>query len=108
MLSPNALRILDDLGVYERIRNKGFSFEALTFKSESGETTGKYFFGHEKLYGYQGLRIYRQVLIDQLLAMLQERHIAVHYEKKFPRVLLEGDDYVCLEFADGSTERADL
>jgi 2-polyprenyl-6-methoxyphenol hydroxylase-like FAD-dependent oxidoreductase len=87
MHSPNALRILDDLGVYERIQNKGFSFEALTFKNESGETRGRYFFGHEKLYGYQGLRIYRQVLIDELLAMLQERHIAVHDEKKFLRVL---------------------
>jgi hypothetical protein len=74
MLSPNALRILDDMGVYERIQNKGFSFEALTFKNENGETTGKYFFGCEKLYGYQGLRIYRKALLDELLMMLRERY----------------------------------
>src|ERR1700739_2576285 len=87
VLSPNALRILDDLGVYKRIRNKGFSFEALTFKNESGLTTGRDFFCSEKLYGYQGLRIYRQALIDELLMMLRERDITIHYEKKFSRVL---------------------
>jgi 2-polyprenyl-6-methoxyphenol hydroxylase-like FAD-dependent oxidoreductase len=74
----------------------------------SNETTGRYFFGHEKLYGYQGLRVYRQLLPDELAILLRERNVPNHYEKKFLRVLLEGDDYVFFEFADGSTEKADL
>jgi 2-polyprenyl-6-methoxyphenol hydroxylase-like FAD-dependent oxidoreductase len=108
MLSPNALRILDDLGVYSRIRSKGWNFEALTFMNEGGESTGKYFFGHEKLYGYTGLRVYRQVLLEELTGMVRERNVEVCYRRKFLRVLEEGGDGVCIEFADGSTERADL
>ena len=72
MLSPNALRILDVLGVYKRIRGKRFNFETCVFKNYEGKTTDEYYFGLEKLYGYKALRIYRQVLIDELILMLKE------------------------------------
>ncbi|KAI1445842.1 hypothetical protein F5Y02DRAFT_417760 [Annulohypoxylon stygium] len=32
MLSPNALRVLGSVGVYERIRSKSLQFDVLTFK----------------------------------------------------------------------------
>lgn len=108
MLSPNALRVLDALGVYERIRNKGYNFEILTFKDEAGQTTDLYYFGHEKLYGYKALRVYRQVLVDELLEMVKERDIPIRYGQKFSQVLSESDDDVTFEFADGSIESASL
>lgn len=104
MLSPNALRVLDSLGVYERIRSKGYNFESLAFKNENGETTGLYYFGHQKLYGYKALRIYRQVLVSELLMMMEERSISIKFEKKFSHVISESDDGVAFQFADGSTE----
>ncbi|KAI9871127.1 MAG: hypothetical protein M1830_003285 [Pleopsidium flavum] len=108
MLSPNALRVLDSLGVYERIRSKGYNFESLAFKNEDGETTGLYYFGHQKLYAYKALRVYRQVLVTELLMMLKEAGISIKFEQKFSHVISESDDGVTFQFADGSTEWATL
>ena len=108
MLSPNALRVLDAIGVYERIRNKGFHFETLTFKDAHDETTDVYYFGHEQLYGYKAFRVYRQILIDEFKLMLEERGIQVKYETKFTHVVAETSENVEFAFADGSRSTASL
>ena len=108
MLSPNALRILDAIGVYKRIRDKGFHFETLTFKNEHDETTDVYYFGHEQLYGYKAFRVYRQTLIDELKLMLHERGIQVKYDTKFTHVVAETPGNVEFAFADGSVSSASL
>ena len=108
MLSPNALRVLDAIGVYERIRNKGFHFETLTFKNEHDQTTDVYYFGHEHLYGYKAFRVYRQILIDELKLMLQERGIQIRYESKFTHIVAETSEAVEFAFADGSMSTASL
>lgn len=108
MLSPNALRALDAIGVYERIRNRGFHFETLTFKDEHDETTDVYYFGHEQLYGYKAFRVYRQILIDELKLMLEERSIEVKYEAKLTHIVAETRENVEFAFADGSTSTAGL
>ena len=108
MLSPNALRVLDAIGVYERIRNKGFHFETLTFKDAHDETTDVYYFGHEQLYGYKAFRVYRQILIDELKLMLEERGIQVKYEMKFTHIVAETLENVEFAFADGSRSTASL
>lgn len=108
MLSPNALRILDVLGVYERIRGKGFNFETLEFKTYDGETTDRYYFGSEESYGYKALRIYRQKLIDELLLLTKEKGVSVEYEKDFSHVSSESADQVSFEFADGSKSSASM
>src|SRR5262245_31653099 len=67
MLSPNALRVLDKVGAYERVRSVGYNFDTLTFMNDSDySVTGKYYFGHKERYGYDALRIYRNVLIAEL------------------------------------------
>lgn len=101
-LSPNALRVLDSLGVYERIREKGFHFETLTFKIDRHGTIDVCYFGHGKLYGYKGLRIYRQILIDEVKAVLDEYGIPIEYETKFSHVISESQNGVEFAFADGS------
>ncbi|MCJ1279918.1 hypothetical protein MMC21_007742 [Puttea exsequens] len=109
MLSPNALRVLDRLGVYARIAPKGYHFEALTFNNESHETTDVYYFGHEQLYGYKALRIGRQILIHELKSMLEERNIPIHHEMKFSHVISESPESgVTFAFADDTTLRASL
>ena len=106
MLSPNALQILDSLGVYERVRNKGYSFETVAFNDGSHKTTGLYYFGHQKLYGYKALRIYRQILISEMRLMLNEVGVPIDFDKKFSHVVSESDDGVSFVLADGSTERS--
>ena len=108
MLSPNALRVLDEIGVYERIRNKEFHFEKLTFKDEHDETVDVYYFGHEQLYGYKAFRVYRQILIDELKLMLEERGIEVKYETKFTNIVVETLEKVEFAFEDGSVSTASL
>jgi 2-polyprenyl-6-methoxyphenol hydroxylase-like FAD-dependent oxidoreductase len=69
MLSPNALRILDHLGVYERIRPLGYNFTYLDYRDvETDKVTDVQEFGGKEKYGYDALRIYRTELIDTLLA----------------------------------------
>jgi 2-polyprenyl-6-methoxyphenol hydroxylase-like FAD-dependent oxidoreductase len=109
MLSPNALRVLDALDAYRRVRGKGFSFRTLTFKTDGDlATTGQYYFGDAAMYGYDALRIYRSALIAELRAMVQEKGIAVEYGRKFSHVVSEDERGVTFVFADGTTETAAL
>ena len=108
MLSPNALQILDSLGVYERVRNKGYNFDTVAFKNENHETTGLYYFGHQELYGYKALRIYRQALISELRLTIKECGIPMEFDKKFTHVISESEDGISFAFADGSTEQTSL
>ncbi|TVY38921.1 FAD-dependent urate hydroxylase [Lachnellula cervina] len=108
MLSPNALKILDALGVYERVRAKGYNFETLEYKNGTGELLEVYEFGGKEKYGYEALRIYRTVLIDELLAMLKEKNIAIVFGKKFTKVVAETEKDVTWDFQDGSSQTADI
>ena len=107
-LSPNALAVLDSLGVYERIHGKGFHFDTMEFKNEDGQTTDVYYFGSEKLYGYQGFRIIRDLLVDELKAMLKESGIEIKYNTMFTHVISESSQEVVFGFADGSNSSASL
>jgi 2-polyprenyl-6-methoxyphenol hydroxylase-like FAD-dependent oxidoreductase len=109
MLSPNALRVLDSINVYQRIRDKGYNFEVLTFKTDHDhQTTDTYYFGHENLYGYKALRVYRKVLLAELRELVRERGIPIHYNRTFSRVVSETDHNVTFAFTDGTTETTGL
>ncbi|PQE15534.1 salicylate hydroxylase protein [Rutstroemia sp. NJR-2017a WRK4] len=107
MLSPNALRILNTLGVYERIRSKGYNFDILEFKDTTGKLLEVQEFGGEAKYGFRGLRIYRHIVIDALVELLKERNIPVYYGKKYSHIVSEGEKIVW-EFTDGERAEADL
>lgn len=106
MLSPNALRILDLLGVYERIHPEGYDFDKLYFRSPTDQPWDEYEFGSKEKYAYRGMRIYRHVLIRELSAMIEEANIHIQYNKKFARIALETDTSVTWSFEDGTTATA--
>jgi len=108
MLSPNALRVLDALEMYQEVKQKGYSFETLEFRDADGNVTETYPFGDEAKYGYRGLRIYRHELIDALVAALGEKKVAIHYGKKFSHVVEETSGSVTFAFADGAQETASV
>ncbi|KAE9366593.1 putative salicylate hydroxylase [Stipitochalara longipes BDJ] len=108
MLSPNALKVLDALSVYSRIRTKGYNFETMEYKDGDGKVLEVYEFGGEKKYGYKALRIYRSVLIDELLEMLREKGVQIVFGKKFVKILEETEEGVSWEFADGTVGKASL
>ncbi|KAJ5377660.1 uncharacterized protein N7496_005069 [Penicillium cataractarum] len=104
MLSPNALRILDALDVYEKIKPRGFEFTNLYFYTD--KPLDSYEFGDREKYQYDALRIYRYELIDVLLTAIKEKGIPIEYGKKFTRVLTESETEVTWEFEDGQIGRA--
>lgn len=110
MLSPNALRALDRLGAYERLRNKALNFDKLYFMDDRDRTTDTYYFGSETIYKYQAMRIMRKELLEELLAMARERNIAVHFERTLESVIDAEDhaDNVQFRFTNGETASASL
>ncbi|KAI1367881.1 FAD dependent oxidoreductase [Xylaria arbuscula] len=108
MLAPNALKILDHLGVYSDIKQKSYAFEYVYYKDADEQTIDKYPFGSESSFRYKAVRIYRQDLLDILYAACAKRYIPVHFGKKFAAVVDESDVNVTFSFTDGSTETASL
>ncbi|CAO2652181.1 Nn.00g004640.m01.CDS01 [Neocucurbitaria sp. VM-36] len=108
MLSPNALRILDTLGLYARLHPQGYNFETIDFKNHEQITTDKYYLGQEKLYGYKALRVYRQVLLTELRTEVKNLQIPVVYGVKFSHILSEDEDGVSFAFTDGTRASADI
>jgi 2-polyprenyl-6-methoxyphenol hydroxylase-like FAD-dependent oxidoreductase len=108
MLCPNALHVLNEIGVYERIENLGYKFEKLEYKDENYQITDEYYLGGEKLFGYKALRIYRDILLREVLAAVTEKGIEVQYGRKYSRIISEDENGVIFEFSDGTTESASL
>ncbi|KAJ0422010.1 FAD/NAD(P)-binding domain-containing protein [Aspergillus carlsbadensis] len=102
MLSPNALRILDALGVYARIKNEAFEFDTLYFRSPEDNPLDTFAFGGVEEYGYSGMRVYRHVLIRELSALIEERGVEVIYGKKFTRIVEDTEQGVTWELSDGT------
>ena len=108
MLSPNALRILDSHGMYKTLSEQGYNFETIAFQNPEGKITDYYYLGSEKLYDYKALRVYREILLTELRKKVSDLEIPIVYGRKFTRVVSESADGVTFEFADGTTETADL
>lgn len=102
MLSPNALRILDKLGVLKRAEPNGYKFEKLYFRSEDDQSVDELEFGSAAKYGYTALRVYRFELINALLEMVREIGVPVKYSEKLDKIVSEAEDGVTWLFADGS------
>jgi 2-polyprenyl-6-methoxyphenol hydroxylase-like FAD-dependent oxidoreductase len=108
MLSPNALRVLDQLGIYKRMLPLAYNFHTLHFYKDDGKPLDTFEFGVQKKHGYDAMRIYRFELINLLLEALTEAGIKPIYGKKFIRVTEENEQGVTWEFEDGTTSTAYL
>ena len=108
MLAPNALRVLDSVGLYSHLKPLGWSFSTLIYKNEHLETTGSYDFGTPSKHGYYALRIYREELLTALTTVAHERGIPICHGHRFSHVISETAAGVTFAFADGSTRTASL
>ena len=57
MLSPNSLKLFDDMGIYDDLKHLGYSFDTLYFRDLAGSLKETYPFGSVDKYGYSGLRV---------------------------------------------------
>ena len=108
MLAPNALRVLDSLDIYSRLKPLGWSFETLSYKNENLETVGHYDFGVASKHGYQALRIFRETLLSEIRSAVNERGIPIHHGYHFSHVVSETAEGVTFAFDDGSTRTCSL
>lgn len=103
MLSPNALKVLDKLGVYEEVRNDGYEFRNLTWQTINGSSVEREEFGGKEKYGYDALRVHRYHLINALIAAMEKQGLVIHFGKRFVGATEHGNG-VHVSFADGITE----
>ncbi|KAI4842232.1 FAD/NAD(P)-binding domain-containing protein [Aureobasidium sp. EXF-8845] len=85
MLSPNSLRLFDDMGIYNDLKRHGVD-----------------------KYGYSGLRVYRHQLIDILLEQININNIPVRFNTKFLHVVSESEDSVTWQLTNGTTKTSSL
>ncbi|KAH0348677.1 salicylate hydroxylase, partial [Aureobasidium melanogenum] len=108
MLSPNSLKLFDNMGIYEDLRRLGYSFDTLYFRDLAGSLKETYPFGSVEKYGYSGLRVYRFELIDLLLERVNTSNIPIHFNHKFSHVVSETEDTVIWQLIDGTTKTSSL
>lgn len=106
-LGPNGCRVLDRLGILPRVATQSYQTEYHVLKDAEGTTVNTTNLAMERLYGYKGLRIYRQALKQELRAVLKECSVRVEYDVKFEKVIEEAEDSVTF-LVSGRTERASL
>jgi 2-polyprenyl-6-methoxyphenol hydroxylase-like FAD-dependent oxidoreductase len=107
MLSPNALKVLDKLGVYEIVKREGYEFRNLTWQTIDGSGRERQEFGDEEKYGYDALRVHRYVLINALIEATKQAGVDVSFGKKFITAT-ERQDGVDISFEDGTTTTSSI
>ncbi|KAI4753520.1 FAD/NAD(P)-binding domain-containing protein [Aureobasidium sp. EXF-3400] len=108
MLSPNSLKLFDDMGIFKDLKQLGYSFDTLYFRDLAGSLKETYPFGSVDKYGYSGLRVYRYQLIDLLLEKITTNKIPIHFNHKFSHVISESEDTVTWQLIDGTTKTSSL
>ena len=107
-LAPNALRVMDHVGIYDSLQKSGFNYEELAFTNGAGEVLGKFLNGSQKNYHFPALRIHRVVLREQLLEEVKRQGIPIHWNKKCVHVSGESSSSATVLFEDGNVVEANF
>ena len=109
MLTPNGLKVLDQLGIYDSLHKIGYTFNNIYFQdADSGQIIETIEYGNLKRYGFPALRVYRHTVLQELLAKVQEKSIPIQFGRRFAKIVSETKDDVTWQFTDGSTATASL
>ncbi|RVD86201.1 uncharacterized protein DFL_004490 [Arthrobotrys flagrans] len=108
-LTPNALRVLDHLGIYESLIPQGFNFDNLTLLNHQFDFLASIPIAGISEFGYQSLRIERRIVHSALLRKVAERssQIEIIYDSKCESVE-ESDADVTVNFTDGTSTTGDV
>ncbi|KAJ5587409.1 uncharacterized protein N7459_003174 [Penicillium hispanicum] len=106
---PNGLRLMHRLGVYDAATTRGASGRNLTLHSLQGHIVSSqdYVGWAREQTGFGYMRIKRSDLVDVLLDAVNKAAIPIRFGKHLTRIT-EDVDEVRVEFADGSTDAADM
>ncbi|KIY01055.1 uncharacterized protein Z520_03721 [Fonsecaea multimorphosa CBS 102226] len=108
-LAPNALRALDRIGVYDRVRTQGWNYEEFRFLSSRNlSRIATVLNGSVDKYGYKAVRVSRGIVRQTLVDALRQRDIELHLDSKCVQIQETDHDTVIATFEDGRTEEADF
>lgn len=108
MLLPNGLRVLDKAGAYEQILARGSLAQWNHAMSNDHKVLDRRGCGDMEKYGYVGLRIYRQEVVNIFTEMAQKRNVTIVHGKKFSHIVEETSKSVTFAFADGDVQTHSL
>lgn len=100
VLTPNGLWVLDQLGVYDRIKDRCYKARYRIFKNHKYETIQKYLTADESQYGYCNHRIWRKLLLQEMRQMLAERSVEINYNSKFNGIVSDDKNGVTFRIND--------
>ena len=94
VLTPNGLKILDSLGIFDTIRHKCWQSRYRTYRNDKDELVRKTLIANEELYGYTNHRIWRRSILEALLAAVNSKGVSIVWNAKFGGVIGETGDEV--------------
>ncbi|KAF3286160.1 hypothetical protein TWF970_009709 [Orbilia oligospora] len=109
-LTPNALRVLDHLGVYKSISPQGYNFDNLTLLNHQFDFLASIPIAGISDFEYQSLRIERRIVHSALLQKVMEygrSRIEIIYDSKCESVE-ESDTGVTVKFTNGGSITGDI
>ena len=100
-LAPNALRVLDHAGVYDRIRLQGYNYEQVAFTNTSGHVLGHLLNGSQKVYNYKAVRIHRSIVKQELIDECVRQGIDIRWGSQAIGIENETDEGATVAFKNG-------
>ena len=102
-LAPNGVAVLASLGLDEQVKKRAGVAKQSLFWSEGGTQLGRW--NHDD-FGEYMYGMMRSTLYDILQEEMEKKGLKIEYQKRVVKVV-EGQDKVFVEFADGSTAQGD-
>ncbi|KAK6349315.1 hypothetical protein TWF730_010064 [Orbilia blumenaviensis] len=107
-LTPNALRVLDHLGIYKSLIPQGFNFDNLTMLNHQFDFLASIPIAGVSEFEYQSLRIERRIVHSALLEKVQgQPQVEIIYDAKCESVE-ESDSTVTVRFTNGTSATGDI
>lgn len=80
--APNPLRVMDHIGIYDRLRTSGYNYEELAFTNGAGHVLGKFLNGSQNEYNFPALRVHRTTVRQELIQEVEREGIEIYWNKK--------------------------
>jgi 2-polyprenyl-6-methoxyphenol hydroxylase-like FAD-dependent oxidoreductase len=86
-LTPNGCRVLDKLGILNRLKEKSYIFEYSVTKDSDDKTVRKTGVTSDGPHFYPCYRLYRLALLQEMKTALAESQIPIFYDLKFKTII---------------------
>lgn len=108
-LAPNALRVMDHIGVLKKLEAIGNTYEQLHFRNAHGARLATVYVGEKKKYGYGAMRIHRRHVQQVLVEECNAKGVLIRHGMKLAKIREdETKGQVIMTFANGETAQANI